>query len=231
MDNESLLFFSKILHSKTNKKPFEFMVINNIFSKIYYEELSNELYKLDITNFKINHYGNGGKFRNTILIYNSNYLDNYNKLLKNSFFKKTTDFIIENQHNFYKLLKKKFPNHKLHDDYYLFYSIVKDQKKYYIEPHCDGLKTLFTILIYCPINDDNINLGTEIYSKKSGICKNCSKLKHFQKDCLFSIENKINFSRNKIIIFAPNDHSWHGVQDINEIVDTRNSIQLFFKIK
>ena len=80
-------------------------------------------------------------------------------------------------------------------------------------------------------DDDNINLGTEIYSKKSGICKNCSNIKHFQEDCFFALEDKIDFTPNKIIIFAPNDHSWHGVKNITEINNTRNSIQLFFMIK
>ena len=61
---------------------------------------------------------------------------------------------------------------------------------------------------------------------------------------IFSFEPNINnyFTQKKSIIknnfnnitrlnIAPNDHSWHGVRDINEIVNTRNSIQLFFMIK
>ena len=86
---------------------------------------------------------------------------------------------------------------------------------------------LFTLIIYCPINKDNINFGTEIYYKKDGNCKNCSNIKHFEKDCLFNVEKKVDFIPNKILIFAPNDHLWHGVKDINEIVVTRNSIQFF----
>ena len=120
---------------------------------------------------------------------------------------------------------------KSHQDYYLTYFLVKDEKKYYIEPHCDSVKTLFTIIIYCPINNDNINLGTEIYRKKDGVCKNCSDINHFQNNCLFNLEKKVYFTPNKILIFAPNDHSWHGVKNINEISNTRNSIQLFFMIK
>lgn len=231
MNDEEKLFFSKILNSNINKNPFEYMIIDNIFSKSYYEKLSNELYNLDLKNFRINHYRDGGKYRNALELYNKKYVDNYNKIDQNSYIKKTADIIIDNKDYFYTLLKQKFPNHRSHQDYYLTYYVVKDEKKYFIAPHCDVQETLFTILIYCPINNDNIKLGTEIYHKKDGVCKNCSKIKHFQDDCLFNVEKKLDFTPNKILIFAPSDHSWHGVKNINEIMNTRNSIQLFFMVK
>jgi hypothetical protein len=37
MNDEAKLVYSKILNSKTNTTPFEFMVIDNLFSKNYYK--------------------------------------------------------------------------------------------------------------------------------------------------------------------------------------------------
>ena len=76
MNDEAKLVYSKILNSKTNTTPFEFMVIDNLFSKNYYKQLSNEFYNLDLKKFNIKNYFCNlrpcGKFRNAIEIYNNN---------------------------------------------------------------------------------------------------------------------------------------------------------------
>jgi hypothetical protein len=221
---ENINIINKFNNCNVSKHPFEHIVIDDFFTETFYENLSEEINNIDLSKFNVKHYSNGGKYRNSINIICrldniSEYKNskNYQALIKNNYLHilKIVDFYMENIKNLPNIIVNKIKTNRIKFLSYLHFSICKDFNKYFIDPHTDSENNVFSQLIYCPPNKnyENKNLGLELYSKKND---------------KFDVEKYIDFKKNRVITFAPNDISYHGVNCVKDIENTRNSLQIFW---
>ena len=198
---------------KYENYPFNYLYLEKVFNDSIYKNLSNELNNLNFDSFDIEHYQNGGKYRNALIIKNLDE-ENYINLPPNT--KKFTKNFFDNKNIIFNYLSEKLSTPRSNNNWYIIFSLVKDYNNYYIEPHTDSNKNIFTMLLYLPTNNDNRQCGLDIYKKNNNT---------------FEITKNIEFLNNTGIIFAPSNNTWHGVKCISNIVDSRNSMQIFFMIK
>ena len=208
--------------------PFPHLDISDMLDINLYNKLANDLDILDLKYFK----NTFSKNRYQIEITekdNINHLPiNIINFIKNIFDNKDKLFSILSN-----ILEPKSKN------YYLLISITKDFKNYHIGPHPDSPLNIYTILLYTPINNNNKNLGTELYINNNN-CSKCvecgyvcpthhyKKIKYPDEKNNFIVKKKTEFIPNKLIAFAPGVHTWHGVRHIDNIDKSRNSIQIFY---
>ena len=218
-------FLNKLSTSTVTERPFSHLKIDNILPDKFYHVCAEEFENLNFNEFRIQNFLNGGKYRDALFIDNlEDY--NYHKLSDN--LKKFVTFFMDNKKYIYRSFQNKLVTSRYTDNWNLEFSLNKDSQKYFIEPHPDDKKNIFTILIYFPSNNENSIHGTEFYIKEEGECDNCD-IEHFGENCKFNVANKYEFKKNKIIAFSPSLNSWHGVRKISEeICGTRNSFQIFF---
>jgi hypothetical protein len=92
--------------------------------------------------------------------------------------------------------------------------VVRDHTNYKIGPHTDAPHRLLSMLFYCPDDGSRKHLGTSIYAPLDPAfrCKGGAHhpRKHFQK--VMTMEYK----PNSMFAFFKTDHSFHGVDPIND---------------
>lgn len=236
MDNTYILkhILNKLDECKIYSKPFPYLEIDNILPTDFYNIISNELNNFDILkNGGMNLVSGGSKYRNTTECKSTDKIEraclpeNLN-LLKNIF--------MENNEIIYdKICSILQPNRKTTKlERYLYFSYSKDEKGYFIGPHPDSDGNIYSCLLYLPLSNNNKHIGTELYSTK---CKefNVESDKCIKKYKLideinpdnkyFKVEKKIEYVKNKLIIFPPSNNTWHGVRKIDV---SRNTIQFFW---
>ena len=104
-------------------------------------------------------------------------------------------------------------------------SLVKDFTKYSLGAHTDVLTKFVTFLFYIPQNDDLKNVGTALYKSISDIDhdmhhSNVDTAKNFEK------VKTCPFIPNSLLVFPRNNHSFHGVEEVNIEKKERNLLQL-----
>ena len=213
-------FISKINETNVNNMPYKHLFIKNIFPEDFYDKLSHEINKIDIELFKVDHFYFGGVHRNSIKIINN--IDDSNYLIlkkhKNQLgnLLHVVDYFFENEKRIITSFSDKIPTPRMTDSRYIYFSIVKDNAKYYIEPHTDASQNIYTMLLYTPLDSKNKKYGLEMYEKKND---------------KFIVKKTIDFLQNRLILFAPLDNTWHGVKTRDYVNGSRNSLQIFFLIK
>ena len=104
---------------------------------------------------------------------------------------------LSNKKYIFDILNKKFKSNRYSDNPdrwdYLYFSLIKDSNKYYIDPHLDSKENIFTIILYTPIDDRNINFGTDIYEEEEGasLVKTESGFKNLK------LHKTLKFTKNK----------------------------------
>jgi hypothetical protein len=105
--------------------------------------------------------------------------------------------------------------------------LVKDHSNYAIGPHTDLPHRVCTFLFYLPKTKDQKHLGTSIYRPRDPSWK-CEGHHHYVfKD--FIKEKTLPFLPNSLFAFLKSDHSFHGVEPIEEKHIERNLINSYVK--
>ena len=102
------------------------------------------------------------------------------------------------------------------------FSIIK--KDCFIPPHCDTENKLLSLMIYFPLNEEYVNLGTNFYSKKKNSKLNLDtwESKYLEQENFkafydnYEIFYKSKFEENKLVGFIKNDKSWHDVSEFQK---------------
>jgi len=217
--------FDRIKNSNVQKEPFEHLIVDNFLPDEFYKELAKELESDDFANnYERGPYGNIERFGADLTDYKgwknsgckittTTHKGNYQSLLStnNKNVQMFVDLLLKNEKSFCSLLCSKLRTEKFQDNYFFHINMTKDRTNYTIEPHTDNTENIFTLLFYAPETDCNKDFGLTVYDKNKKVNK------------------RIPFEPNKLIVFAPTDESWHGVDPLtNNLVGTRNSFQMFF---
>jgi hypothetical protein len=87
--------------------------------------------------------------------------------------------------------------------------IIGDKKGFWLKPHKDIPEKLMTMLIWANPNNENENLGTDLYNEK------------------FELVKTIKYHHNTGYFFSSRNDTWHGLE-MKEIKKERRCIQINF---
>ncbi|MDF1813854.1 MAG: hypothetical protein P1V20_16755 [Verrucomicrobiales bacterium] len=93
-------------------------------------------------------------------------------------------------------------------------SLLRDEAGYKIGVHTDISKKVITTQFYLPVNNDKLHLGTSFYSKNE--------------DGQYRMDKRMDFRENSGYSFTVNDHSFHGVDPLEESDAPRHSLLLVY---
>jgi hypothetical protein len=92
--------------------------------------------------------------------------------------------------------------------------LVRDLTNFSIGPHTDAPHRLLSMLFYCPDNDELKHLGTSIYVPCDPDFR-CAGGPHYP-HAKFRKVMTMEYRPNSLFAFIKNDHSFHGVEPIND---------------
>ena len=234
----------KLNNVQMNTEPFNYLLIDELLQNNDYKNISNELESFNFNSVKTNNLCNNlrkqiyltiNDKKNNDTIFSKNYYK-----INCEYTKNFINFLVENEDYIYNHLTTKFKTKNVpKNNRYLHISMVKDYNGYEIIPHQDGIKTLFTGLIYLPLDDSLKNNGLTIYKEDGGSYQrvkykreddNRNIYKYHDQDIYapLDIYDIIQFLPNRLIIFAPYEKSWHSVEKLQNIKTSRNAIQFNF---
>ena len=107
---------------------------------------------------------------------------------------KTDDFTLRVV-NFIRNNKEKFENDFGYDlsDSYMRIELAKDDSDFFQEIHLDTLEKQITMIVFVYKEDEDTNLGTDVFSDKNG-----------------SDAKRTEWKDNRCLIFKPTNNTWHG---------------------
>ena len=120
---------------------------------------------------------------------------------------------------FANLIKMRFSGQqgiKLKDEMML----VQDRTNYYLGPHTDSKNKVITVLFYLPENDENVHLGTSVYSPKDPKFE-CIGGPHYRHQDFYKVTT-MPMKKNSVFIFFKSSKSFHGVEPLNKKNISRN---------
>lgn len=100
--------------------------------------------------------------------------------------------------------------------------LVKHQLGFYMNPHTDVDKKIFTLIYNIPVTGSPYNIGTTLYTTQHRI-KNNGSYQHFERS-LFNKHSTVPFLKNSCFIFPRTENSYHGVEPL-ETDDPRYQLQ------
>jgi hypothetical protein len=92
--------------------------------------------------------------------------------------------------------------------------VVRDYTNYKIGPHTDAPHRLLSMLFYCPDDGTRKHLGTSIYTPLDPDFR-CKGGAHHPRQ-LFQKVMTMEYKPNSMFAFFKTDHSFHGVDSIND---------------
>jgi hypothetical protein len=92
--------------------------------------------------------------------------------------------------------------------------VVRDYTNYKIGPHTDAPHRLLSMLFYCPDDGSRKHLGTSIYTPLDPAFR-CKGGPHYPRK-LFQKVMTMEYKPNSMFAFFKTDHSFHGVDPIND---------------
>ncbi|MGH8617884.1 MAG: hypothetical protein ACREUW_09345 [Burkholderiales bacterium] len=102
--------------------------------------------------------------------------------------------------------------------------VVRDRTNYAIGPHTDSPHRLLSLLFYCPDDDRRSHLGTSIYAPKDPQFR-CRGGPHYPHDW-FNRVVTMPYRPNSLFAFFKTDHSFHGVEKIED-ADVERDVLLY----
>ena len=100
--------------------------------------------------------------------------------------------------------------------------LLRNVKSHFLIPHCDCQEKKITLLIYCNMNNQPLDSGTDIYVKDGNDINSDSLKRSFDN---FKKVDSVDFINNTALIFSPGDNTWHGL-DKNKTHDDRRLLQI-----
>ena len=85
--------------------------------------------------------------------------------------------------------------------------IISDKKGFWLKPHKDIPEKLMTMMIWANPNNENENLGTDLYNEK------------------FELVKTVKYNHNNGYFFSSGNDTWHGLE-IKKIKKERRCIQI-----
>jgi hypothetical protein len=85
--------------------------------------------------------------------------------------------------------------------------IISDKKGFWLKPHKDIPEKLMTMMIWANPNNENENLGTDLYNEK------------------FELVKTVKYNHNNGYFFSSGNDTWHGLE-MKEIKKERRCIQI-----
>ena len=85
--------------------------------------------------------------------------------------------------------------------------IIGDKKGFWLKPHKDIPEKLMTMMIWANPNNENENLGTDLYNEK------------------FELVKTVKYNHNNGYFFSSGNDTWHGLE-MKEIKKERRCIQI-----
>ena len=234
----------KLNNVQINTEPFNYLIIDELLQKNDYKNISNEIELFNFNSNKTHNLYNNLRKQIYLTIndkktHDTIFSENYYEI-NCEYTKNFINFLVENEEYIYNNLTTKFKTKNVaKNNRYLHISMVKDYNGYEIIPHQDGIKTLFTGLIYLPIDDSLKNNGLTIYKEYGNKLVNIKYKREDDNRNIYKYHNqyvytpldiykKIQFLPNRLIIFAPYEKSWHSVEKLQNIKTSRNAIQFNF---
>jgi hypothetical protein len=100
--------------------------------------------------------------------------------------------------------------------------LVRDTEDYVIKPHPDGLNKYVTFQFYLPSDDTQLELGTSLFRRRSGIFRSTfEEVKRFP----FRPNSAYSFPVSE----SPDRTSWHGRERLSGFTGVRNTLMLLFQ--
>jgi hypothetical protein len=100
--------------------------------------------------------------------------------------------------------------------------LFRDTQDYRIKPHPDGLNKIVTMQFYLAADDSNLELGTSLYRRRSGLFGGT-----------FEEAKRFPFKPNSAYAFAVSDSakrkSWHGRDRLTGFTGVRNTLMVLFQ--
>lgn len=100
--------------------------------------------------------------------------------------------------------------------------LFRDTQDYRIKPHPDGLNKIVTMQFYLPADENNLELGTSLYRRHSGLFGGS-----------FEEAKRFPFKPNSAYAFAVSDSakrkSWHGRDRLTGFAGVRNTLMVLFQ--
>lgn len=103
---------------------------------------------------------------------------------------------------------------------------VEDETGYELLPHTDAARKAVTLLIYLAQDDDNPDLGTEMYVPRDPnypTAQGPQPARHRREN--FLRVNRVPFRPNNGLVFAPAGDTFHGVGAVSQGAKTRRLLQ------
>jgi hypothetical protein len=199
-DFQSYILY-QIANSPIRDYPWTHVIFDKIFHDTHYDLLLNNLpddvHLIDITKVKFH---NPGYSPNRFILNDYESLPHNQKLFWQQTSEMFTDGKLKSvvlnkfQEQIYDRIGSKFIGNV---EFYDTFQLTKDKKGYILGPHPDSFDKIFTIVINLPKDNDNISMGTTIYTEKG--------------DISYQSEYKTNTAFG---VFR-SDNSWHGVEETN----------------
>lgn len=106
--------------------------------------------------------------------------------------------------------------------------VVCDYQGYALGPHTDSMIRSTTMVTYLPDEEKPGELGLHLYRDKINRHRKKWKKIHYKLDDTFEFVKQVPYHKGSTVDFRVCDHSYHGVDKINDNV-VRRSIQLFVR--
>ena len=219
--NDSEHILSNLKKENLNLDPFPYFNFNSFFSKTYYEDLIrmkplDEQFEKTDPNRTVNQYSINYRRRFNL----AQKLDFLDKERKN-FWQNFIQFFVSPIFVEHLLLMckepilKRYKINNLNDlKIYIRMELIRDTGGYMILPHTDSPKKIITMLMYIPNDDNNIDLGTSLFSPKD---KNFESETTKQFDFKYFDEiKKMPYKKNFAFGFVKNKKSFHGRYPIDK---------------
>lgn len=124
-------------------------------------------------------------------------------------------------------IKNRFQKHFENVKFSSFAELVRDKSNYSIGPHTDHPIRVITLLFYFPRTSDQSHLGTSVYRPKDPSFS-CEGFSHYP----FEGFDKIHtapFTPNSVFGFFKSEHSFHGVEPIQDKNVERNLMNYYLQ--
>ena len=238
MNDLKIKFSNKISSSQIIEDPFDHLYIRDFFEDDFYNEIQENI--PDIKSFdKILNTGTVSKnYSPERYIFSlQRDLDKIPKKQKdfwnqinNGFLSK--EFWEATSSKFSETLKERFENLTKAEKEILGKTpkiscrtaLIKDFTKYQLGAHTDSINKIFSFLFYLPSSNKIKDIGTSLYQPKE-ILDEKILTKHFTREETKELFQKVKtceFNMNSVFVFARNNYSFHGVEEINIEQSERN---------